>query len=498
VTTSASQSLWLATTAPTEYPVLRGVVEADVAVVGGGITGLTTALLLRRAGLTVAVIEAARVGSGVTGCTTAKVTALQGTVYSTIAKRHGVQAAATYAAASVDGVERLASLAQSEGIECSLQRRPAYTYAASRDERRTVEHEAEIAGRAGLPVRFVEQVDLPYASYGAVCLDEQVQIHPVQYTQGLARLLAGAVYERSRVVAVDEGAPCRVRTDEGEVRAEHVVVAAHAPFLDRGLYFARLLPSRSYCIAARLASGAPPSGMGISAGSPTRSVRSYGELLLVGGEAHATGAAEATPQRYRRLETFARSHWDVGDVSYRWSAQDPAHYDRLPVIGPYRLGSARLWVAAGFMKWGMATASFAAGLLTDSITGRDNPWAAAFTPSRVSARSLTDVARLAATFGTRLVRDRLQPASTPGESAIPRGEARVVRDGQGRTGVYRDDDGRLHAVCLRCTHMGCVVQFNSAERSWDCPCHGSRFDVDGAVLEGPAGRPLERRTPRLS
>jgi nitrite reductase/ring-hydroxylating ferredoxin subunit len=285
-----------------------------------------------------------------------------------------------------------------------------------------------------------------------------------------------------------------VRTTGGAVLADHVVVATHVPFLDRGLYFARQAPTRSYCLAARLAGGTPPRGMWISAGGTTRSLRSYGDLLIVGGEGHPAGSGDARRARHDRLEAFAREHWDVLDVSHRWSAQDPMPYDRLPFIGPYRPGSARLWVATGFMKWGLATATFAAMALADRIDGRENRWATAFSPLRVSLRSTPRVARLAARFGADLVGDRIRPPQALRTSTIPAGEARVVPDGvRGKKGVFRDRDGTLHAVSLRCTHMGCLLRFNAAERSWDCPCHGSRFDVDGSVLEGPAVAPLARR-----
>jgi Rieske Fe-S protein len=272
-----------------------------------------------------------------------------------------------------------------------------------------------------------------------------------------------------------------------------VVVATHYPFLDRGLYFARLKPERSYCIAARLASGDPPQGMSINAGSPTRSLRSSGELLIVGGEGHATGSGKAKPQRFERLEAFARKHWDVEAVTHRWSAQDPVPYDHLPVIGPYRPGSKRLWVSSGFMKWGFASATFAAMILADRIAGRSSPWADTFAPTRLSARSAHELAELGAKFAIDLVGDRVRPPQALSAGGVPSGEARVLPDRLGKKGVYRDEQGDLHAVSLRCTHMGCLLRFNSAERSWDCPCHGSRFAVDGSVLEGPAVRPLDRR-----
>jgi glycine/D-amino acid oxidase-like deaminating enzyme/nitrite reductase/ring-hydroxylating ferredoxin subunit len=488
--------VWLDTAPSTERAPLAGDLQVDVAVLGGGVAGVTAALLLKRDGARVAVLEAARVGSGVTGCTTAKVSALQATIYSTIRRRNGEEAAAAYAEASLAGVERLAALAADQAIECDLVRRAAYTYAAEASERSAVERETRAAAAAGLAVELVDTPDLPYPVYGAVRLGDQVQIHPVRYLRGLAAAVDGdgsRVLERTRAVAVDEGSPCLVRTAHGAVQAHHVVIATHYPFLDRGLYFARLGPQRSYCIAARLASGRPPQGMSISAGSPTRSVRSHGEWLIVGGEGHSTGSGKANPERFARLEAFARQHWDVEAITHRWSAQDPSPYDHLPVIGPYRPGSSRLWVTAGFMKWGFASATFAAMILADRIAGRENPWAATFAPTRISLRSMPELAELGAKYVIDLVGDRLRPPQALRAGGVPPGEARVVPDGLGKKGIYRDEHGRLHAVSLRCTHMGCLVRFNAAERSWDCPCHGSRFAVDGSVLEGPAVQPLERR-----
>lgn len=497
LTTSAEQSLWLATAQPTAYSPLENRTDADVAVIGGGIAGLTAALLLAEEGNSVALLEAGRVGTGVTGCTTAKVTALQATVYSAVRKRHGAAAAATYAEASLAGVEKLAELAGAHAIDCDLERRPALTYAAQPDQRATVKEEAAAAREAGLPIDFEESADLPCPVYGAVRLADQVQVQPVRYAQGLAGAVTRAgsqVYEQSRALSIRGGSRWEVRTGNGAVHAEHVVVASHYPFLDRGGYFARMKAQRSYCLAARLGSGAAPRSMAISAGQPTRSIRDYQDLLIVGGEGHATGDRSATPERYEKLAEFARSYWDVTEISHRWSAQDPVHYDHLPVAGPYLPGASRLWVTSGFMKWGFASATFAAMIIADRISGRANPWAGTFSPSRITPRSLPEVAQLGAKFTLDLVGDRLRrPAHSVGD--LPPGEARIVGDGAGRKGVYRDDRGGLHAVSVRCTHLGCLLRFNSAERSWDCPCHGSRFDVDGAVLEGPAVHPLQRRTP---
>jgi glycine/D-amino acid oxidase-like deaminating enzyme/nitrite reductase/ring-hydroxylating ferredoxin subunit len=492
-TTSGAHSLWLRTASGPGYPELEAELDVDVAVLGAGITGLTTALLLKREGARVAVVEAARVGGGTTGCTTAKVSALQSTIYSTITSRHGDDAAATYAEASLAGVEQVATLAEEEEIDCDLERRPAFTYAATEDELSAVEEEAEAAQRAGIAAALTGNIDLPYPVSGAVRLDGQLQFHPVRYAHGLAAAVDGdgsLVFERTRALGLDDGTPCRVRTTGGTITASQVVVATHYPMLDRGLYFARLKAQRSYCIAVR-ADSSLPAGMSISAGTPTRSVRSHREHLIVGGEGHDTGARGASVERFERLEQFARAHWDVDAIEYRWSAQDPSSYDHLPLVGHYTPFSSRVLVASGFMKWGLSSGTFAAMILRDLVAGRDNPWARSFSPNRLSLRSAHELVRTNAKVGVAFLLDRVLPAeSEPAE--IPRGEARVVRRGIGKAGVYRDEEGQLHAVSLRCTHLGCLLRFNGAERSWDCPCHGSRFDVDGAVLEGPAVKPLER------
>ncbi len=497
-TTSAAESLWLDTAPPTDYPALAREIEVDVAIIGGGIAGLTVALLLKRDGARVAVLEAGRVATGVTGCTTAKVSALQATMYSTISERHGADAAAVYGEASLAGVERVAAIVGEEGIACDLQRRPAFTYAADESEREAVEQELEAAGRAGLRAEAVDGPDLPYATHGAVRLKQQLQLQPVRYVQALAAAVDGSgshVLENSRVLTVQERPPVRAVTAGGTVRAEHIVVATHYPILDRGMYFSRLKVQRSYCIAARLVGGTPPQGMSISAGSQSRSIRSFAEWLIVGGEGHPSGSGKAKPERFERLAAFAREHWDVATVGHRWSAQDPVPYDHLPMIGPYRPRSSRLWVSTGFMKWGLSTATFGAAILADRIAGRPNAWAETFSPNRLSLRSAHEVMQLGAKFSADLVGDRVRPPQALFTDSIPAGEARVVADGLGKKGVFRDDSGQLHAVSLRCTHLGCLLRFNAAERSWDCPCHGSRFSVDGTVLEGPAVHPLDRRDP---
>jgi glycine/D-amino acid oxidase-like deaminating enzyme/nitrite reductase/ring-hydroxylating ferredoxin subunit len=502
-TTTAEQSLWLQDEPMAGYAPLRGGLAVDVAVIGGGLAGLTTALLLKQRGVSVAVLEAGQVGGGVSGNNTAKVTALQSTMYSTVEREHGSQAAAGYAAAATAGVELLGALAVHQNIDCDLRRRPAATFAYSDGERSLVRAEATAAEKAGLPVEWTEQLTMPFPTFGAVRLPGQIVVHPAKYVRGLAAAVDGGgchVFEHSRAIEVSCGGPPRVRTEAGTLTADHVVVATHYPMLARGLFFARLDAERSDCVAARLRFGEPPPDLAISAGSPAwsfsvHSDQLHGDHLIIGGQSHPAGQRGVDFGRYSALTEFAERHFDVARITHRWSAQDPKAYDSLPMVGPYTPGSSRLWVATGFGKWGLSMGTIAGAILADRVSGTDNPHAELFSPHRLSLRGAPTVLRLNAKVAKDFVGDRVVPADVATADEVPVDEARTVPDGPGKKGVYRDSAGRLHAVSLRCTHLGCLLRFNGAERSWDCPCHGSRFDVDGAVLEGPATRPLPRREP---
>ena len=495
------ESLWIATgPEQPEHPALEEAVRADVAVIGGGIVGITTALLLSEAGVDVVLIEADRLARGVSGHTTAKVSSQHGLVYAKLSSKFGAEAARTYGEANEAGLAWIAERAQAGGIGCDFRRRPAYAYVTSESERSQIEEETEAAIAAGLPARLVESAPLPYPLAAAVCFDDQAEFHPHKYLLGLAGQLAerGArIYERTRAAEVDEDEDCVVKTPGGSVSANRVVVATHYPFLDRSLVFARAYPQRSYAIACRIAN-ALPDGMFISADSPTRSVRAVPldgeELLLVGGEGHKTGTGGDTEERYRRLESFARRHWEVESVEYRWSSQDPTTADGLPYIGRLTPRSKRVFMATGFAKWGITNGTAAALILAELARDREHPWASLFDPSRLDPLAAgPTLLKENAEVGLHFVGDRLKHRGTrPLEDLAP-GEGDIVSlDGEKVAG-YRDEDGNLTAVSTRCTHLGCQVNWNAAERSWDCPCHGSRFAPSGEVLHGPAVHRLERK-----
>ena len=489
-------SLWTDTARRFEAPPLELDAQFDVAVLGAGITGVTAAYLLAKEGVGVGLIEAGQVGHGVSGHSTAKVTSQHRLALSEISGGHGAEAARTYAQANEGGVAQIVELAGALGIECDLRRKPAFVWAPSTGDVEAVEAEDEASREAGLDVELTADTDLPWEVPCAMRLGDQAEFHPVKYLVGLAEAAreAGAeVFQHSRAVGVSDGDPCEVRLENGRsVTATHVVVATHIPFLDRGGYFARTHPERSYAIAIDVA-GPVPQGMYISStgGHSVRAHRDGGdELLLVGGEGHKVGQADEA-ERFARLEEWARRRFDVREVRSRWSSQDNISIDGLPYVGPVAPTSKRVLTATGFRKWGFSNGAAAALMLADRIAGRSNPWADLFDSKRLgNARSLATFAKENANVGGYFVGGRLKRG---GLGRLAPGEGRVVRDGVGQTAVSRGPDGELRAVSARCTHMGCIVAWNGAERSWDCPCHGSRFDTDGSVLQGPAVSPLEAR-----
>jgi glycine/D-amino acid oxidase-like deaminating enzyme/nitrite reductase/ring-hydroxylating ferredoxin subunit len=496
-------SYWLASGpagAPSAQPALEPV---DVAVLGGGIAGVTTAYLLRQAGLRVALLEARRLLGGVTGHTTAKVSAQHGLIYSDLRRRFGDDAAAGYGAGQLAALRWIGAEAARLGVDCEWAVRDSYVYTENPDQRDQLEQEASDAAALGLPASYTDRLDLPYPVAGAVRFAAQAQFHPVRWLRALARRIPGEgsyVAEGVRALDVSTGDPHVVRTERGELAARHVVVATHFPILDRGFFFARMAPVRELVVAGPLPAGRAPSAMYLSI-SDGHSVRTApyrtGQVLgIVLGEHYRPGDAPDVERRHHALAEWALRRVGLERVAYRWSAQDNTTVDRIPYIGRYsRLGE-RLWVATGFGQWGMTNGTLSGLILRDLVTGRDNPWASLYDPARLAVRqSFTGFVKDNATVAEHFVVDRLQALRGPGPEDLAPGEAAVGTVRGRLAALRRDRDGRVTALSARCTHLGCTVAFNDDEQSWDCPCHGSRFGLDGSVLQGPATEPLRRLEP---
>ena len=497
-----AESYWMESVPPTPYPALSGDLEVDVAVVGGGIAGLCTAWELAQAGRTVALVEADRVAASVTGYTTAKLSSLHTLVYSKIRKNLGPDAARLYAQSQQQAVEHVAHVAARLGIDCDLERLPAFTYAESPERLDEVRAEVDAAREAGLDATFVTDTGLPYDVAGAVRVEDQAQFHPRKYLLGLAQDLisrGGHIFERTRAVDLDEGEPCRVTMEDGAtVTARDVVVATHYPVFDRAMLFSRLEPRRELVVAAVISDERDPHGVYITPEQNTRSVRTAPyrpgtRLLIITGEHFTPGAGDVT-QHWERLLAWTHERFPGAEVAYRWATQDNSTTDQIPFIGAFHPGARNVYVATGFGGWGMSTGVMAGRLLTGIITGEELPWAQLYDPRRLHpVREAAPMLKLQAKVARHFVGDRLPGSHADSVDDIPAGGGAVVRVGGERCAVYRDDSGVVHAVSARCTHLGCIVHFNDAERAWECPCHGSRFAVDGSVIQGPANRPLERK-----
>ncbi|HEX6887839.1 MAG TPA: FAD-dependent oxidoreductase [Candidatus Nanopelagicales bacterium] len=502
----AHRSFWmeglgdLPEAAPPTAPTLLPADPVDLVVAGAGITGLSTALLAQEAGLRVAVLEATELlESAVTARSTVKLTIGHGALFAKIAASRGDDVAVAYARANQVGFDTMLRLAEELGIDCELEGGLAHdVYAEREDEVAQVATVARIARLAGLSVADTPSTPLPVPTTAVASFADQAQLHPGRYLLGLARAFTdagGTLVEGVRVLDVEEdGEGCTVSTTQGSVRAGNVVVATQYPILDRGAQFARTSTRRSYAIAGILPGGVS-AGMTINVGSPTHSTRTAqrdGEqYLVVVGEGHPVGRADDSAQRWDRLAQWAAEYYDVNDVRFHWSAQETNTSDHVPFIGRTAPGTKRVFTATGFSGWGMTNGTAAALLLTALVQGQEHEWTSLFDAGRALKErphrdDLTQNAQVAATW----VKDRLHRPPAADRVALVPGEAAILTVEGHKCAVHRDDSGVLHSVSATCTHLGCTVAWNTAERSWDCPCHGSRFSPDGQVLQAPATKPL--------
>lgn len=485
-------SLWRASRAPitSDDPVER----CDDVVVGAGITGLVTALLLARAGREVTVLEARDVGSATTGHSTAKVSLLQGTRYAQLLRRQSEEVVAGYVAGNCEGRDWLLRYCEERSVPHQV--RPAVTYAADRGRGLDLARaELTAASRLGLPVRWTQDLPVPFEHAGGVVLDDQAQLDPMDLLDALVedlRAHGGRLVTGARVTGMGGALRPVVRHTRGVTRCDQVVLATGTPVLDRGGYFAKLSASRSYALA--FDHPTPPELMLISAGGPTRSVRDApGPRLLVGGEDHPVGRSRSESAHVNRLREWTATHFPNAVETHAWSAQDYRSHDGFPFVGPMPRGLGHVHVATGFDKWGMTNGVAAALELSSSILGDGMTWARPIhrrvSRPRAVASLLAINMRVGLDIVTRSAQVALHPLS-PGHPAEGDGEV-------GRAGVVpvarSRVDGRICAVSALCTHLGGVLEWNDAESTWDCPLHGSRFTATGEVLEGPA---VHRLPPR--
>lgn len=491
------QSYWMESTSQPEFPVLNEDIKADIAIIGGGFVGISTAYLLNKHGIKVAILEADHILQGTTGHTTAKITSQHGLIYSKIKSQISDELAKQYADANESAIRMIEKIVVENKIECDYIPQSAYIYTLQNDYVNKIDDEVKAASSLGIKASFLKETPLPFPVKAAIRFDDQAQFHPRKFLLPLAKKITSngsQIFEQSRVVNIEEDGDYILITSHGKkVTAKKVIMASHYPCYNKaGMYFSRIYPERSYVVAIK-AKQTYPSGMYITAEDPGRSLRSqmskHGELILVGGEHHKTGQGKDTVKHYEALIDFANETFTVEDVPYRWSTQDCMTLDDIPYVGHFTSKTPDMYIATGFGKWGMTNSIASAMILSELIVNGSSPWQDVYTPSRqtISASAKNFVVENL-NVAKELISGKI--SSQKQDIDIQPGEGKVIEANGQRAGAYRDEQGTLHVVDTTCTHMGCELNWNSAEKSWDCPCHGSRFTYEGDVVEGPAVKPL--------
>lgn len=496
----SAESYWIDSTGIPEFPKLEKDIHVDTVIVGGGITGITAAYLLANKGLKVALLEADRLLGGTTGHTTAKITAQHGLIYDELIKNMGRTKARLYYEANLEALQFIKNTIEKLQIDCDFRQQDAWIYATTEEYEQKIEKEAEAYQKLGIGGRLVDSIPLDIEVKNALIMKDQAQFHPLKYLEALTRQITkkdGLIFEKATVVDVETKDQPTVFTREGaRVTADHILACTHFPFYEGlGLYSARMHADRSYLLAVKTKREFP-GGMFISADDPTRSLRSVTingeELVLIGGESHKTGQSIDTMKHYQLLEVFGDQILGIEIIPYRWSAQDLTTLDKVPYVGKITAGQDRILIATGYRKWGMSNGTAAAHLLADLVLDKKNNYQELYTPSRFYAKpSLKNFLVQNANVAEHLIKGKLQ-ISQINPDTMAKDEGAIISVKGERKGAYKDKDGTLHIVDTTCTHLGCEVEWNSGERSWDCPCHGSRFAYNGDVIEGPAEKPLQK------
>jgi glycine/D-amino acid oxidase-like deaminating enzyme/nitrite reductase/ring-hydroxylating ferredoxin subunit len=488
------ESVWSAAALLPDCPPLEQNIHVDVCVVGAGIAGLSTAYQLAQAGKLVAVLDDGPLVSGMTRMTTGHLTSMLDDRYFELEKLHGAEAIRAAADSHSAAIERIDEIVRWEHIDCDFSRLDGYLFLAEGDKRATLERELDAAHRAGLKdVRLVERSPYGWDTGPCLLFPRQGQFDPLKYLAGLAAAIqraGGRIYCHSHADHVEGGVPALVHVGNHVITSDALVVATNVPINNLLAIHTKQAPYMTYVIGARVPAGSVPQVLAWDTGDPYHYIRLQKDLLIVGGEDHKSGQAHDSPQRYRRLEAWARSRFPMmQEVEFNWGGQIMEPIDYVAFIGHNPMDHENIYIATGDSGMGLTHGTIAGMLLCDLILGRKNPWEKLYSPARVPVKAAGEFARQDLNMAAQYA-DWLTPGDVKSLDQIGPDSGAIVRHGFEKLAVYRDANGALHECLAACPHLGCIVHWNPGEKTWDCPCHGSRFDAYGKVINGPANRGL--------
>ncbi|MDZ4858354.1 MAG: FAD-dependent oxidoreductase [Candidatus Hydrogenedentes bacterium] len=504
---SSGESVWMATGSTPSFPRLQENTQADVCIVGAGIAGMSTAYMALQAGQSVIVLDDGPVGGGVTQATTAHLSNAIDDRFYRIERIHGPEGARLAAESHTAAIHRIAGIAQKEAIACDFAWVDGYLFAPPDESQDIIDRELEAAHRAGLEsVRKIARAPIRDFDTGPCLLfPNQAQFHPLRYLAGLAEAIVrggGRIFSQTHADRIEGGHPARVSAGDYTVTSQAIVVATNTPVNDLVAIHTKQAPYMTYVIGAPIPREAVAKALYWDLDDPYHYIR-YADadsdpkeqgdgMLIIGGEDHKTGQATDTEERHSRLEAWARKRFPaMREVAYRWSGQVMETTDGLAFIGRNPLDKENVFIVTGDSGMGITHGAIAGVLLTDLIMGRENAWASLYDPSRISL--MASAAYIGETVNMAMqYKDWLTTGDVGSEDEIQSDSGAIIRRGLSKYAVYRDAVGVTHECSAVCPHLGCIVQWNPTEKTWDCPCHGSRFDKFGEVINGPANKSLSR------
>ena len=496
------ESLWIETTKKElNLKPLEKDEETEVCVIGAGLFGLTTAYYLTLLGKKVTVIEKGDVGEKVSGNTTGKITSQHALFYNHLISDYGEEYARKYLEANEEGIKNIKNIIDNEQIECEYSERKAYVYATNEDEVIDIEKEVDAVRKIGKDAKLVTETDLPFKVKAAIEFDGQAQFHPRKYMIGLAKsiLKENKIYNFTTATDVKkEGDTFTVYTDRGKINAKYVVLATHYPIINApGFHFLKMYQSTSYIIAMETNSKLPQ-GMYINDKQPIYSFRTaqYNgkEILLIAGSDHKTGEPIPDNSKYEDLEKKAKELYPDCKVLFRWNTRDCISLDKIPYIGEFSNLMQNMYVGTGFKKWGLTFSNIAANIITDKIMGKENKYENTFAATRLKPiKNRWEMKNILKESVESIALNKFKIESHSIDE-IENDNGAIIKIEEDNVGIYKDKEGKIYAVNPVCTHLGCLLSWNNLDKTWDCPCHGSRFDYMGRNLYEPAIKNLNVKT----